>query len=98
MLRRSSSQFDPKDALYPDFADSTLRSTIFAEQVIDRQRMPRAKTAKIGCSADQVYSQRRQCADNRRPSCSFASRFAGKKGKNNATGAFSRTRGPPGGA
>jgi hypothetical protein len=25
---------------------------------------------KIGCSADQVYSQDRQCADNWRPSCS----------------------------
>jgi hypothetical protein len=44
-------------------AQRQRRLAIFAGQVIERQRMPRAKTAKIGCSADQVYSQRRQCAD-----------------------------------
>jgi hypothetical protein len=31
---------------------------------------------KIGCSADQVYSQDRQCADNWRPSCSCAASVA----------------------
>jgi hypothetical protein len=40
---------------------------IFAGQVIERQAAPRARTPKIGCSADQVYSQGRQCADNWRP-------------------------------
>src|SRR3954462_9914703 len=82
---------------YPDFADSTQHRTIFAGQVIDLQGPGRAKTPKIGCSADQVYSQGRQCADNRRPSCSCAARFAGRMASNTATGALSRTRGPPGG-
>src|SRR5438128_1629459 len=54
--------------------------------------------AKIGCSADQVYSQGRQCADNWRPSCSCAAKFAGRMASNTATGALSRTRGSPGGA
>ena len=35
-----------------------------------RQGARRAKTPKIGCSADQVYSLGCQCAENRRPSCS----------------------------
>jgi hypothetical protein len=52
---------------YPNFADSTRRCAIFAGQVIERQRVPRPRTPKIGCSADQVYSQGRQCADNWRP-------------------------------
>src|SRR5438270_11277744 len=71
---------------------------MFAGQVIDLQGPGRAKTVKIGCSADQVYSQGRQCADNRRPSCSCAARFAGRMASNIATGALSRTRGPPGDA
>ena len=54
--------------------------------------MPRARTPKIGCSADQVYSQGRQCADNWRPSCSCAAKFAGRTASNTATGALSRTR------
>ena len=60
--------------------------------------MPRARAPKIGCSADQVYSQGRQCADNWRPSCSCAAKFAGRMASNTATGALSRTRGSPGGA
>src|SRR5882672_10557677 len=58
-----------------DFADSTHGLAIFAGQVIERQGAPRARTPKIGCSADQVYSQGRQCADNWRPSCSCAAKF-----------------------
>src|SRR5690349_1193539 len=47
----------------PVFADSTRGSAIFAEQVIDRKWQRWAKTTKIGCSANQVYSHCRQCAD-----------------------------------
>jgi hypothetical protein len=32
----------------------------FAGQVIERQGLPRGRTPKIGCSADQVYSQSRE--------------------------------------
>ena len=49
-------------------------------------------------SADQAYSHRRQCADNWRPSCSCAAKFAGRMANNTATGALSRTRGSPAGA
>ena len=77
---------------------STHGLAIFAGQVIERQGAPRARTPKIGCSADQVYSQGRQCADNWRPSCSCAVKFAGRMASNTATGALSRTRGSPGGA
>src|SRR6202049_710202 len=52
-----------------------------AGHVIERQGRPRPETPKIGCRADQVYSQGRQCADNRRPSCSCAAKFAGRIGK-----------------
>src|SRR5262249_19504480 len=73
-------------------------SAIFAEQVIDRQRKPWAKTRKICCSADQVYSHRRQCADNWRPSCSCAAKSAGRMASNIAIGALSRTPASPAGA
>jgi len=43
----------------PNFADSTRRSAIFAEQVIERQWVVRARAPQIGCSADQVYSHGR---------------------------------------
>src|SRR5262250_230706 len=46
----------------------------------------------------QAYSHRRQCADNWRPSCSCAAKFAGRMANNIATGALSRTRGSPAGA
>src|ERR1700730_6181142 len=72
----------------PNFADSTRGSAIFAGQVIERQGVPRARTPKIGCSADQVYSHGRQYADNWRPSCSCAAKFAGRMASNTATGAF----------
>src|SRR5215471_4535537 len=45
-----------------------------------------------------VYSHGRQCADNWRPSCSCAAKFAGRMASNTATGALSRTRGLPAGA
>ena len=77
---------------------STRRFPIFTEQVIDRQGRPWAKSAKIGCSADQVYSHRRQYADNWRPSCSCAARSAGRMASNIATGALSRTHASPAGA
>ena len=60
--------------------------------------MPRARTPKIGCSADQVYSHGRQYADNWRPSCSCAAKFAGRMASNTATGALSRTRASAAGA
>ena len=81
----------------PVFADSTRRPAIFTEQVIDRQGRPWAKSAKIGCSADQVYSHRRQYADNCRPSCSCAAKSAGRMASNIATGALSRTHALPAG-
>jgi hypothetical protein len=37
--------------------------------VIEQQGVLRVGTPKIGCGADQVYAQGRQCADNWRPSC-----------------------------
>src|SRR5262249_12838734 len=73
-------------------------SAIFAEKVIDRKRKRWAKTAKIGCSADQAYSHRRQCADNWRPLCSCAAEFAGRMASNIAPGASLRTRASPEGA
>ena len=75
---------------------STRRFAIYAGQVIERQGARWAETSEIGCSADQAYSQGRQCADNRRPSCSCAAKFAGRMASNTATGALSRTRGRPG--
>src|ERR1700739_2614064 len=53
---------------------------------MDLQGPGRAKTRKIGCSADQVYSQGRQCADNRRPSCS------GRPRRRSAGGRLDRPR------
>src|SRR6266851_4703074 len=84
--------------LWPDFADSTRRCGIFAQQVIDAQGVRRAKMPEIGCSADQAYSPGRRCADNWRPSCSCVSRFAGKMARSIATGALSRTPGSEAGA
>jgi hypothetical protein len=63
----------------------TLCSEIFAEQVIDRQGLQWAKTGQIGRSADQVYSHRRQYADNLRPSCSWAAKSGGRMASNIAT-------------
>jgi hypothetical protein len=82
----------------PSSPDSTCRLAIFTEQVIDRPQRLWAKSRKIGCSADQVYSQRRQCADNWRPSCSCAAKFAGRMASNIATGALSRTHASRAGA
>ena len=95
--RREAGQ-DITGCLSPTSPNSTRCFAIFAGQVIERQGVPRARAPKIGCSADQVYSQGRQCADNWRPSCSCAAKFAGRMASNTATGALSRTRGSPGGA
>jgi len=64
-----------------------------ADQVIEGQGALRAKIGEIGCSADQVYSHGRECANNSRPSCSCATKTAGKMASSIATGALSRTHG-----
>jgi hypothetical protein len=66
----------PVRGVQPNFADSTCCLAIFAAQVIEGQGAPRAKIGEIGCSADQVYSQGCEYADNLRPSFSCASKIA----------------------
>ena len=49
--------------------------------MIDRQGLPRARSAAIGCSADQAYSQDRQYADNWRAIMFLRCKVRRKDGK-----------------
>jgi len=68
------------------------------EQMIGLQAAVRLKIGEMGRSAEEVYSQGREHADHARPSCSCATRTAGRMASRIATGALSRTRGSPGAA
>ena len=64
--------------------------------MIGLQAAVRLKIGEMGWSAKEVYSQGGEHADHARPSCSCATRNAGRMASSIATGALSRTRGSPG--
>ena len=89
-------RWGPRPATLAHLRRFACRQTMLREQMIGLQAAVRLKIGEMGWSAKEVYSQGGEHADHARPSCSCATRNAGRMASSIATGALSRTRGSPG--